>query len=775
MVLLQPRVLDERVGIREMDVQNPGLGVPGITDPSALGLEGALKAPETQSTPWEDREPFETALTNLINLPEDLKEKTEDGEDEESPDPTITPPLYGRWHAVVKRLRESDNPLWIDQLNLDPRNRAVSGFGTLVVQKQQEELMNAAWQQVGRIDKANRLLRRAQFAREVSLFLYNKHLSPLDPNRLLSFTAPVHARVLGSPFTIKKLVGDSKLPDAGLNRAFRRIARPRGPVAKQIYSGAPPRPRPILERLNQGEVTAAPPKTAPEKQISINEISERLFPSWVPDWLKPWLRWSHWMVLGILVLFILLNLIFSFLPLTSPIFLAVVGALAAGFVFLRRQSRRGEAAENLREEHLTPESIAETPPRPGFRITHPGDTIPSVGAGGSDSPEAANFRKAALELHGQLQADLPQPPVRQPLDFAAVQTSLLTTLHPNTAIPKRILTFVNIPESPQLTRPDPIATIMAAPDFPQPMYKPLRDISPELLIPNLNLIPQNTIALLKTNQPFIEGYMVGLNHEMSRELLWREFPTDQRGSYFRQFWDVSDFVSDNPDLTPEEFAEKLKDIPPIHKWPRDANLGDNNNRPLEGDEGRLVLAIRGDLLKKYPTAVIIAIKAQWPEDGNSRTLSDEEKSPIFKAKIDPDITFIGFDLTEEEARGSSKPEDNEPGWFFGIKQRAGEPRFGLDVAGAPATETEETWNDLSWGHLAATGEAFDALNYIELTQGLDLDEPKPLHNVDIDPTKNPDNVDWGTQAADMAYITYQDPVFIAVHASEMLPPEEGSS
>ena len=170
MVLLQPRVLDERVGIREMDVQNPGLGVPGITDPSALGLEGALKAPETQSTPWEDREPFETALTNLINLPEDLKEKTEDGEDEESPDPTITPPLYGRWHAVVKRLRESDNPLWIDQLNLDPRNRAVSGFGTLVVQKQQEELMNAAWQQVGRIDKANRLLRRAQFAREVSLF-----------------------------------------------------------------------------------------------------------------------------------------------------------------------------------------------------------------------------------------------------------------------------------------------------------------------------------------------------------------------------------------------------------------------------------------------------------------------------------------------------------------------------------------------------------------------------------------------------------------------------
>ena len=33
--------------------------------------------------------------------------------------------------------------------------------------------------------------------------------------------------------------------------------------------------------------------------------------------------------------------------------------------------------------------------------------------------------------------------------------------------------------------------------------------------------------------------MVGLNHEFARELLWREYPTDQRGSYFRQFWDVA--------------------------------------------------------------------------------------------------------------------------------------------------------------------------------------------------------------------------------------------
>ena len=33
--------------------------------------------------------------------------------------------------------------------------------------------------------------------------------------------------------------------------------------------------------------------------------------------------------------------------------------------------------------------------------------------------------------------------------------------------------------------------------------------------------------------------MVGSNHEMGRELLWRGYPTDQRGTYFAQFWDTS--------------------------------------------------------------------------------------------------------------------------------------------------------------------------------------------------------------------------------------------
>ena len=67
---------------------------------------------------------------------------------------------------------------------------------------------------------------------------------------------------------------------------------------------------------------------------------------------------------------------------------------------------------------------------------------------------------------------------------------------------------------------------MAYPVIDLPMYEPLKNLSSELFLPNINLIEHNSITLLETNQRFIESYMVGLNHEFARELLWREYPTD---------------------------------------------------------------------------------------------------------------------------------------------------------------------------------------------------------------------------------------------------------
>ena len=202
-------------------------------------------------------------------------------------------------------------------------------------------------------------------------------------------------------------------------------------------------------------------------------------------------------------------------------------------------------------------------------------------------------------------------------------SKVLKAIDPKLAYYKRFTAVVNIPGRVVAETPEPIVDAMAHPDFEDAMYAPLRDIDKELLIPNLQLIPPNTISLLETNPKFIESYLVGLNHEMGRELLWREYPTDMRGSYFRQFWEVKG-VS-NPD-TPAD-AEKLKDILKVHSWQSVSALGAHKPPPppdadVQPGEKQVVLVIRGDLLKRYPNTVIYAQKAIVKTPGGVPEIKD---------------------------------------------------------------------------------------------------------------------------------------------------------
>ena len=285
--------------------------------------------------------------------------------------------------------------------------------------------------------------------------------------------------------------------------------------------------------------------------------------------------------------------------------------------------------------------------------------------------------------------------------------------------------------------------VQFAPEFPQPMYEPLRDYFQDALLPGIEQVPPNTISLLETNPRFIEAYMVGLNHEMGRELLWRGFPTDQRGTYFRQFWDVLGRV---PVPTPDE-REGLKDILPITTWSDAAHLGENAGKTSAA--GQMVLLIRGDLLHRYPRAIIYAAEAVWSADGARRELGTEERYPIFRAAREPDITMLGFPLNEEQVRGAETRAAGPPGWFFVLQEQPTEPRFGLDTA-VTFGSVPEHWSDLSWGNLAADEDAFKELVYIPLDG--------PLKD------KTLDNVRWGDNAGQMAFITRQRPFRVAIHA-----------
>jgi hypothetical protein len=236
--------------------------------------------------------------------------------------------------------------------------------------------------------------------------------------------------------------------------------------------------------------------------------------------------------------------------------------------------------------------------------------------------------------------------------------------------------------------------------------------------------------------------------------------------------------------------EKLRDIPPLHKWSRASNLGDHDNREQGASEEEVVLVIRGELLKKYPNAVIYAHKAEWQRkpDGSIDLTKERElaklttaeeanpprtkvKTPLYEAKVEPDIFFFGFDLTVTAAKGGTgqQPTD-DAGWFFVIKERPGEPRFGLDIS-RPASAKINVWNDLTWpdvlpgdtaGAFIPVGAGMPAPPLVKPT-GTELQEKVAQWEEDKE-------LAWNANAssADIAYILYQAPVLVAVHAAEML-------
>lgn len=891
--LLEPKPVDSRVGLRDMDVQKPGANIVGIVDAGGateeqklggiLKLGGALRIPDVSYTAEELAlvtkyrrwatlngtapypHPFQKDLAAFINLSDAYTEKSAaianseaaitevtpavdpetDYDIGQNPDPLITAPLYGQWHALTQRLLTdrdgSDldpNDNWVHELNLDPRWRVAAGFGTGVVQANQEDYMEAAWSQVGAVLESNKRLRFGQLSTAVATAWHERYMKVAKEKELeqwLALSAPLHARVMTAlpaaagaaavarKATVRHAVDTSIVPRAALSTGMRKLLRPRGTFVKRLPFNTTITPRNIVGRINDGKVSAAPPRVDPPSLDAHEDIATQLgggLPAWLARCLAdhPWLKWLP-LLLVLVVLLLLLALGAS-----AGLWLAG-GAVVVGLIATSRAlaawTARSTAATSVLPENQTPESIDSWPKSPDFKVSVGGVVVRPT-FGGTDSEEATRFKTALKESYALVQGSLElSKPVRKPsLDLATTGTAVFDALTPAITIPRWIHAGVIIPgRIRDELEPEKFVEAMAYPEIDLPMYKPLVDKSSELFLPNIDRIAQNSISMLETNQAFIEAYMVGLNHEFARELLWREYPTDQRGSYFRQFWEARGFHdASTEELSEEELKERLRDIPPLHLWSKKSKLGDHDAREQAGDkEEEVVLVIRGELLKKYPNAVIYAQRAVWKDkDGKpvpnppdpskidptkERDLcpmSDAEqenpprtlvKTPLYEAKVDPDIYFFGFDLTACKAKGGSGKSDvpvdeicvgegvtwDDPGWFFVIKERPGEPRFGLDINEEPSGDNQgrvEVWNDFGWQDLTPP---VPEGSFIQINaQTATVRANQPLEDVDDEKIVQQGEdvavvMSKDMSSAELAYILYQVPVLVAVHASEMLP------
>lgn len=344
-------------------------------------------------------------------------------------------------------------------------------------------------------------------------------------------------------------------------------------------------------------------------------------------------------------------------------------------------------------------------------------------------------------------------PAPVPADLTTQQMAIEQATNPLFTLEKRLFTQFSMDglatsdvqaegPSAQTLRP-----VMAAPNIQRPLYAYLKDIAQRFILPNLSEYGDNFVGLLNTNQAFIEQILVGANHEMSRELLWRGYPTDQRGTYFRQFWNVKDHFQPGQGQIP------YKDIAPLHTWDKNSPLG--SHRPSTNPTVPAVLVLKGELIRANPDLVIYAQKAmEHPQLATNPAVRPRkvlhptiQKRPIFRVDLAPDIVALGFDLDLATAKGDA----TDPGWYFILKERPGTVKLGLDEGGTPPL-TLGSWNDLHWGHMPPTSSGAPYLNPDEL---LDFGSGVTIPLAD--------------SAAQLAKHLYQAPLMLGIHAERLLP------
>lgn len=278
-------------------------------------------------------------------------------------------------------------------------------------------------------------------------------------------------------------------------------------------------------------------------------------------------------------------------------------------------------------------------------------------------------------------------------------------------------------------------TVPVAPEFTDPLYWDLLGLGASRVLPGVETLRRNRVRLVETGPDFVGAFLIGANHELGRELLWRGYPVDLCATFFRRFWAYLD-----PATT---------DIDPLAGWTAEASIAENMGA---ADQEMTAVVIRGDLIRRYPTAHVYLQAAAYGEDGEVQPVDGTEVEPDFLGALDAETVFFGWSgLDPDDVRGDRGR--GVPGYFFGIEEQAGAPRFGFDDA-KPAhfTGTPSTWNQASWGHLVGSQEELDSLIHAR------TDNPRLAALGELHGTT------WGYNGAHVARATWQRPFRMLIHA-----------
>ncbi len=800
--------LPDGLGKRRLILDYPMTGLPSPDpDGAAVELQVALRPPGGQPgdiRPLVGTSYLDVLRARLVDAGYDVSLLASNPE---APPPAVGPPVYGQLavgaSATGAKL-DTVAPPWLRHTNLDPRLRVAAGLGGEVVRQNQERYVEEAWRQVGDVLAANALRRRGEFSMAATATLHRKWISQLSAVDLVTSTAPVHARVFVSEnLTITGRLRQSPLPPSIVSVEYRRVTRARGtrsgatawraavgPAALASRSAAA-QPLKVAVALDTIDTIEAPSRvwgldavpailkrlvpgldqtglTTAQAATQLDSLSQVA----TVDFATSDAAASHAATIDaerVLTAAGMLPAATVTAAAASPAVVAspatstltptshAVAHVVAAHPAVITHGAHGVAVDTAAVSTISLSSAASMTITPSVfhelitgTFTEPAAPVRNFAI---PAPAVAPLKKqmsdvAQVIIDRQIvRSDAASPPqTNLSSGFDGLRASIVAALDPAVTMVRMVNHRISALSAGQAQGFD---DIMAAPDLSEPTYQALAAISHDWLLPGIDTLPADTTTLVESNRTFISAFLVGLNHELARELLWREYPTDQRGTYSRQFW----AHRDTGDLTDQyDLQHRLHEAPGL-------TLEQLGEKPGQA-ASPLVLVVKGELVRRYPGMLVTAAKTK--QTGAIRTLDPAtEIQPDFMARLEPDVLLVGFEtLSADDVRSLGDNEDTA--WWFFFAEHFTEPRFGLDqpAAGDPATLAD--WNDASWAHAAV-----DAAGRL----GADSFTVPPL------PKSKPGmpaggSFDWHGSSSSVAWILLQYPFRRGMRGTDLLPPKQ---
>lgn len=710
--------VSDTTGQHDLDISNPegGLNIGTILGRRyakkslLVSYQGALLSPRAKPRSWprEHQTPFQEALKADL-VPEQKAPTNRKNYDAATHDPVITAPLYGSFQKD-RAAFATGKVKWMDTLNLDPQYRSNAGLGARTVRRHQERLMGKAWARAEAVQEVQTYLRQSRVALSVGTSVHGR-LARLPAPQYIQMTTQIQPSVASKTdanLSVAQQVREiESIPNGVLSPTFRRSAALTQTRVKTIDP-------PVATQITlQSAVTVS----------SLSGVAATLTQR-LPDLdagSRTYVPYSFGTVT--------LNPSLSLQTLASQV----------GMTFT---------------------TASRVPSGPVLEVQPAG-------------PIGRLDRLGQTAIVDRLLTDI--APVRQTVQVMAMRSQSVAGANPATlkstiqaavqpvkVLPPRVLNRVEGLKKPPTKQVEIPRTAKLTVRFEEPAYEFLQTKGAEFLLPGFGEVAEHSVSLLVTNSAFVESYLLGLNHEMSREFAWRQFPAALRDTWFHRFWD---YLGEEP----------KNDITAIAKWPNNRGLGTGTST------NDAVVLVKSPLFRRYPDTLVYAVPAQWTSleklaadeaaelqrtgaiasNGMVR-IADFSKPgrmlfPSFSGRIGTAAAFFGFATDPLSLVGTKTPQrgKGDAGYFVVFEQGPTEMTFGLDQATRfRPSRAPRAADDLSWGHFAASPD--------DLAQLTHATAAPDWANRAIEGAR------WGNTAAETAKLALQSPVRVMFHASGLV-------